>query len=348
MADKPIDGLIEKLLIDNADVFGITNVNTGLANKVRGSAFLNYLIAAMKGFNNLELTEWTTSNEPLIRAGGSVEVNGNLIEIDSDTPVSGWSGIASDTRNVYIKIVLSGSFPSVTASFEYTTTVPLYSTTKVGWYDGDDRYLFSLSKTATDTYEAKSKMVNRERDFNGSFQLNSLIRMVSDSSVSLDIINKGSLFFGETKKWRFSFGAGATSTFKIQALSDSDGIGDGATVFELIRNTGTTLAPTVGEGLERIRTPPRQVDKRLFGSAVPIQDIYNFLIPHMPASGKELNVHGHIVNNAINFGVTSIAYATSGGSNIIIRGADPFNLNQTRSEVFLPSDTRTVDCFISI
>ncbi len=94
----------------------------------------------MQGFMGLSLTNYDTTDVPLIAAGGQVEVAGSLYTFASTEAITG----SLSTKQNYILLTTSSS--SITAS--YTTDVPVWVPSKSGWYDsstGSLRYMGGLS-----------------------------------------------------------------------------------------------------------------------------------------------------------------------------------------------------------
>lgn len=81
---------------------------------------------ALKGFHQVSLTNYNTTDESAIAAGSVVEVNGALYKFDSDESITG----SPSDGTVYIYLVPSGD--TITAA--YTNTAPTWSDSKQGWY----------------------------------------------------------------------------------------------------------------------------------------------------------------------------------------------------------------------
>ncbi len=94
----------------------------------------------MQGFMAVSLTNYDTTDVPLIAAGGKVEVAGSLYTFASTEAITG----SLSTNQNYILLTTSSS--SITAS--YTSDVPTWVPSKHGWYDsstGVQRYIGGLS-----------------------------------------------------------------------------------------------------------------------------------------------------------------------------------------------------------
>ena len=94
----------------------------------------------MQGFMALSLTNYDTTDVPLIAAGGKVEVAGSLYIFASTEAITG----SLSTNQNYIMLTTSSS--SITVS--YTSDAPTWVPSKHGWYDsstGVQRYIGGLS-----------------------------------------------------------------------------------------------------------------------------------------------------------------------------------------------------------
>ncbi len=113
---------------------------------------------AMQGFIGLSLTNYDTTDVPLIAAGGQVEIAGSLYTFASTEAITG----SLSTNQNYIMLTTSSS--SITAS--YTSDVPVWVPSKSGYYDsstGSQRY---IGGSATD-FSGKW-VYDKSRDIRGS------------------------------------------------------------------------------------------------------------------------------------------------------------------------------------
>jgi len=122
--------------------YGIGNVNL--------TSLMDTLDRQRRGYQAISLTHYDDALEPKIAAGSIVEIGGALFKCESDESISGWAGIGND-NDVYIKLVPSGT----TATAAFTTAAPTWSTSKQGWYVGNDRYIAGLYKDAGGNYTQK-------------------------------------------------------------------------------------------------------------------------------------------------------------------------------------------------
>jgi len=104
------------------------------------------------GYQAISLTNFGNTSEPSIAAGSKIEVGSTLYEFGSAETLTLWGSVATSTIPVYMKVIPSGS----TISGQYTTAAPTWSTSKQGWYNGDDRYFGLLEKDGSDNYANKA------------------------------------------------------------------------------------------------------------------------------------------------------------------------------------------------
>ncbi len=120
----------------------------------------------MQGFISLSLTNYDTTDVPLIAAGGKVEVAGSLYSFSSSEDITG----SLSTEQNYIMVTTSSS--SITAS--YTTDVPVWVPSKSGWYDSSTGSLRYMGGCSTDF--GNKWVYHKERSIKGlSGGLNDLI-----------------------------------------------------------------------------------------------------------------------------------------------------------------------------
>ncbi len=112
------------------------------AGDTEWSNFSTLVNDAMQGFMALSLTNFDTTDVPLIAAGGKVEVAGSLYSFASTEAITG----SLSTNQNYIKVTTSSS--SITAS--YTTDAPTWVPSKSGWYDSSTGVQRYIGGSATD------------------------------------------------------------------------------------------------------------------------------------------------------------------------------------------------------
>ncbi len=117
--------------------YQIIEPSAGSTDWVELSTMINDM---MQGFMALSLTNYDTTDVPLIAAGGKVEVAGSLYSFSSSEDITG----SLSTNQNYIMLTTSSS--SISAS--YTSDAPTWIPSKHGWYDsstGVQRYIGGLS-----------------------------------------------------------------------------------------------------------------------------------------------------------------------------------------------------------
>lgn len=100
---------------------------------------------AYKGKNDITLSNYDNDSSPLVKVGSVFDNNGALFIIDE----------SDITPNDYGTISISAVFylyhNGVTNVFEYSETVPFWDDEKQGWYNVNNRALFSMVKDSGGT-----------------------------------------------------------------------------------------------------------------------------------------------------------------------------------------------------
>jgi hypothetical protein len=113
------------------------------------------LDATRRGHMALTLTQMDTNVVPAIAAGSVVEVGGALFEFTTDEALTG----SPSDGTVYIKLVPSGSAPTITLTPTMTNTAPVWVDAKQGWYgettSATHRYVARMYKISTAYYGKK-------------------------------------------------------------------------------------------------------------------------------------------------------------------------------------------------
>lgn len=128
--------------LDQINDYGIGNVNL--------TSLMETLDRQRRGYQAISLTHYDDNLEPKIAAGSIVELGGALFKCEADESITGWAGIGNG-NDVYIKLVPSGT----TATAAFVTAAPTWSTSKQGWYVGNDRYIGGLYKDGSGNYTIK-------------------------------------------------------------------------------------------------------------------------------------------------------------------------------------------------
>ena len=119
------------------------------------SDFVDFTQRIARGYHGVSLTNYENDSEPQVAAGSGVEVGGAFYEFTALESITGWGAISNDTV-AYIKVVPAGAAITV----EFVAAAPTWSTSKQGWYVGNDRYLFDLSRGASSgVYSSKRALL---------------------------------------------------------------------------------------------------------------------------------------------------------------------------------------------
>jgi len=114
------------------------------------------LTQAFKGYNVLTLTHMADTTVPAITAGSCIEVNGSLIQFNSEEAISLIDPHTSATvANGYVYIIINGT----TGLAYFTATAPTWNDAKQGWYGlttwANWRYVCVGMGKATSVYSNK-------------------------------------------------------------------------------------------------------------------------------------------------------------------------------------------------
>lgn len=128
----------------------LEQINNYSVGDVNLTSLMETLDRQRRGYQALSLTHYDDDLECEIAAGSIVEVGGGLFKTEADEPITGWVGIGND-EDVYVKLVPSGTMATAT----FVTAAPTWSTSKQGWYVGNDRYIGGLRKDGSGNYTRK-------------------------------------------------------------------------------------------------------------------------------------------------------------------------------------------------
>ena len=108
-----------------------------------------------RGKADITLSNYDNDSAPVVKSGSVFDNRGKLINITTDESPTGYSGIAvSTTFYLY--------FDESATAFIYDSTAPTWSDDLQGWYNGNDRALFSMYKDSGGTlYQKKSFLINQ-------------------------------------------------------------------------------------------------------------------------------------------------------------------------------------------
>src|SRR3989337_4176501 len=95
------------------------------------------LLGLLKGLR-IEQRTYATSGNITVSGKLQIEINGDMCYLNSDTNLA-FSGLSANT-SYYIYVASPGHETELVAgNLSYSTTVPTYSTSKKGWYNGTSR-----------------------------------------------------------------------------------------------------------------------------------------------------------------------------------------------------------------
>ncbi len=134
------------MAITQLNNFGIGNFDL--------TAIEETIVKAFKGKLDVTLSNYDDDSAPLVKVGSVFENNGTLFIIDtSDITPTGYSGISvSTTFYLY--------YDESAEAFIYDSTAPTWSDTLQGWYNGNDRALFSMQKDSGGTLYGGKTLLN--------------------------------------------------------------------------------------------------------------------------------------------------------------------------------------------
>ncbi len=131
----------------------INNFGIGATDFTAMMATIN---KSYKGKSEITLSNYDNDLAPAVKVGSVFDCNGAiyLVETTDETP-SGYSSISNSTMFYLV-------FDESALSFVYTETAPTWSDNLQGWYNGNDRYFFSMYKDSGGTlYKKKALLWNK-------------------------------------------------------------------------------------------------------------------------------------------------------------------------------------------
>jgi len=200
-------------ILDIGNKFTATTVEGALTEIVDNTG------KSAKGKFEVTISEYDTTNAPVVKAGSVFENAGNVINVGIDTTPSGYSGISNST-SFYIVYDLSEE------ELIYSETAPTWSDDKQGWYNGDDRYLFSMYKDNGGTlYQNKRTMMSsmtklfRQISMDNGTNQDRTIDFASDASLKWDESEDEFVFSKRLKLTYLRLGSGScTASSNLQDM----------------------------------------------------------------------------------------------------------------------------------
>ena len=113
-----------------------------------GDVNLNNMMLAINtnqlGFDRVNLVNPSSTSIPVISQGSIIESGGAVFEVlTNETPT-----VSASNGQCYIKTVILGN----SMSFAITNTAPVFDPVKLGFYDGNDKYIASCYKSGSNYY----------------------------------------------------------------------------------------------------------------------------------------------------------------------------------------------------
>ena len=124
------------IIIDAITQINYTRNDEIMLDFVRGSASLD-LISGFGSFN-AELVNPADTAAPIIKSGSSFDIDGRLHRITSNTPIN--SGLPTSSCVLYLYAYRLGN----DVLYEYSSTAPVFNSSKNGWYNGSKRALWKM------------------------------------------------------------------------------------------------------------------------------------------------------------------------------------------------------------
>jgi len=109
------------------------------------TAMMSTLNHAYKGQAQVTLSNYDNDSAPVVKVGSVFDNNGTQYAVTgSDETPTGYSGISNSTTFYLF-------FDESAEAFIYSETAPTWSDEFQGWYNGNDRALFSMYKDSGGT-----------------------------------------------------------------------------------------------------------------------------------------------------------------------------------------------------
>ena len=121
------------------------------------NAIMNTLNRAYKGQAQVTLSNYDNDSAPVVKVGSVFDCNGTQYAVSgSDETPTGYSGISNSTTFFLY-------FDESATAFVYDSTSPTWSDDLQGWYNGNDRALFSMYKDSGGTLYQHKNIITNDR-----------------------------------------------------------------------------------------------------------------------------------------------------------------------------------------
>lgn len=143
------------------------------------------IISSLLGFQAISYTNLNTSAATIIAAGSKVEIGGAFFNWDSNETVNAtsWSSITTATT-AYIALTPSGTAGSQIITASYVSTLPVWSSSKQGWYISTGsvvRVIGSVYKTSATQYDRKRFLGKNESSLS-EYRLHGKVATITSGS----------------------------------------------------------------------------------------------------------------------------------------------------------------------
>ena len=183
----------------------ISKVSDFAVGDIDLTAMMSTLNHAYKGQARVTISEYDTDSAPVVKVGSVFDCNGAQYAVNTaDETPTGYSGISNSTT-FYLY------FDESAEAFIYSETAPTWSDDLQGWYNGNDRALFSMYKDSGGTlYQYKNIITNdkiRSRRYKiGSWDMDTNLIFYIDRDLPVtDIIEMSAIIYTDTEIEAYPF-----------------------------------------------------------------------------------------------------------------------------------------------
>ncbi len=175
-----ISQLGNRTAASNSDIMLIRSTG-GIDSNISIEDFLKIPI---RGKVEISLSNYDSDGAPVVKSGSVFENNGVGLLLSGDATPTGYAGITVGTR-FYLKYDESES------EFVYTETAPTWSDALQGWYNGTDRYFFSMFKDSGGTlYQKKGFLLGQSKEKVKTFTVEESLNAGSINTDNMDLKTK--------------------------------------------------------------------------------------------------------------------------------------------------------------
>jgi len=157
--------------------FGVGNFNLTAITETIGKAY--------KGKNDVTLSNYDGTGAPVVYIGSVFDNNGALYIVSgSDETPTGYAGITVSSTFYLV-------FDVSALAFIYTSTAPTWNDALQGWYNGNDRYLFSMYKDSGGTLYENKRLLTTQNNINFSNDVNieNDLNVENDANISGGLVS---------------------------------------------------------------------------------------------------------------------------------------------------------------